>query len=429
MKRFGPWVLMVSVLVWGLNFAPALAAHCEDGELPTGALYRICLPDSWNGRLLVYAPGYVSPLKDLAIPEDQLVLPDGTSIPELVTDLGYAFAVTSFRDNGLVVLEGLADLEALVEKFKAGYRNPSRIYLVGVSQGGLMATLAAEGRASGFDGALSCCAAIGDFPRQINYWGDVRVIFDYFFPGVLPGSPVDIPGELQEKWYGSGGYLEQVTNALISNSDATRQLLAVTRVPPGPNPESRLRAVTDNLWYNVFATNDAIDKLKGQPYDNKKRWYFGSDNDLLLNRMVQRFRADPTALEEMKKYQTSGGLQSTLVTLHTTQDHVVPYWHELLYGNKVLARGVARHYLHVPVFRWGHCNFKAAEVLAAFALLTLKVEGLPLGGVQAALPDPEAQETFENLLKQHRLRYRPSLPGPATPPPPARSPWERANKP
>jgi pimeloyl-ACP methyl ester carboxylesterase len=166
MKRFGLWVLMVSVLVWGLNFAPALAADCEEGELATGALYRICLPDSWNGRLLVYAPGYVSPLKDLAIPEDQLVLPDGTSIPELVTGLGYAFAVTSFRDNGLVVLAGLADLEALVEKFKADDRDPSRVYLVGVSQGGLMATLAAEGRASGFDGALPCCAAIGDFPGR-----------------------------------------------------------------------------------------------------------------------------------------------------------------------------------------------------------------------------------------------------------------------
>jgi len=195
-----------------------------------------------------------------------------------------------------------------------------------------------------------------------------------------------------------------VTEALGSNSDATRQLLAVTRVPPGPNPESRLRAVTDNLWYNVFATNDAIDKLRGQPYDNSRRWYSGSDNDLLLNRGVQRFRADRRALREMQKYQASGGLQIPLVTLHTTQDHVVPYWHESLYLSKVLARGAARHYLHLPVIRWGHCNFTAAEVLAAFALLTLKVEGLPLGGVQAALPDPEAQETFENLLKQHRPR-------------------------
>jgi hypothetical protein len=187
-----------------------------------------------------------------------------------------------------------------------------------------------------------------------------------------------------------------VTSALRSNSDATRQLLAVTRVPPGPDP---LQAITDNLWYNVFATNDAIAKLRGQPYDNSRRWYSGSDNDLLLNLGVARFRANRRALREMQRYQTSGGLQIPLVTLHTTQDHVVPYWHELLYGAKVLARGAARQYLHIPVIRWGHCNFEASEVLAAFALLTLKVEGLPLGGAQAALPDPEAQKTFENLLK------------------------------
>ena len=36
-------------------------------------------------------------------------------------------------------------------------------------------------------------------------------------------------------------------------------------------------------WYNVFATNDGIEKLGGQPFDNGWRWYTGSSDDLRLN--------------------------------------------------------------------------------------------------------------------------------------------------
>ena len=78
------------------------------------------------------------------------------------------------------------------------------MYLVGVSQGGLVCTLAVEQNPGIFSGGLSLCGPIGDFRRQINYWGDFRVAFDYFFPNVIPFSDnpdnrsdaVDIPLEV-----------------------------------------------------------------------------------------------------------------------------------------------------------------------------------------------------------------------------------------
>ena len=97
---------------------------------------------------------------------------------------GYAFATTSYRKNGLAVKEGLADIVDLVEVFKTQLAKQStgRVYVIGASEGGLIATLAAEKYSKTFCGGLALCGPIGDFRGQLNYWGDFRVLFDYFYP-------------------------------------------------------------------------------------------------------------------------------------------------------------------------------------------------------------------------------------------------------
>ena len=47
----------------------------------------------------------------------QLTTPDGLYLPLLVQSLGYAFATTSYRQNGLAILEGVADVQELVTAF------------------------------------------------------------------------------------------------------------------------------------------------------------------------------------------------------------------------------------------------------------------------------------------------------------------------
>ncbi len=72
---------------------------------------------------MVYAHGYVSPAEPEGIPEEKLFLPDGTSIPEIVNGMGYAFATTSSRKNGLAIVEGVEDIRDLVAVFKEGHRS------------------------------------------------------------------------------------------------------------------------------------------------------------------------------------------------------------------------------------------------------------------------------------------------------------------
>ena len=404
MSRLIRLILVAVVLLGSMPVLPAMAASskgtCQDGTQRSGALYRICMPElsRWNGDLVIFAHGYVAPDEPLAIPE--LELPGGFSIPEIVNKLGFAFATTSYSTNGLAVRQGIADLRDLIDIFSTAYGQPRYVYLVGGSEGGIITALAVEQFPQVFDGGLAACGPVGDFRWQISYWGDFRVVFDYFFPGLIPGSLTDVPPEVMEDW--ETVYVPRILDAIRRNRHATEQLLRVTRASiDASDPASVEATILGLLWYNVFATNDGIAKLGGQPFDNMDRFYRGSDNDLRLNREVQRFRADSAALAEIERhYQTSGHLASPLVTLHTTGDPFVPYWHEFLYRRKVDAGGSTPLHSNIPVLRYGHCNFKISEVLVAFALLVFRVTKQDLTGVEDVLPDADSRAEFLQLLRQ-----------------------------
>jgi pimeloyl-ACP methyl ester carboxylesterase len=336
------------------------------GALPSGARSLVCVPlAGWNGQLVVYAHGYVAP----GLPLDfyQIALPDGTPLPDLLQGLGYAFATTSYRQNGLAVLEGAADIRELVEAFGQAYPPPTRTYLAGVSEGGLVATLLAERSPELFTGALATCAPIGSFKLQTTYVGDFRVLFDYYFPGAIPGSPVSIPPSVMQQWQAL--HAPAIAALLAANPARTAELLRVARAPSDPaQPATMINTALDLLFYNVFGTNDAAAKLGGNPYGNRARWYVGSSNDLKLNRLVRRFTASPDALRAMKPYETTGRLGIPLVTLHTTLDDTVPVWHEVFYIGKVDTFDRGR-FVPLPVKRYGHCAFTTAEVLAAFGAM------------------------------------------------------------
>jgi pimeloyl-ACP methyl ester carboxylesterase len=333
----------------------------------------------WNGDLLIFAHGYVSPTEPVGIPEDQLKLSDDTSLPEAVNALGYAFATTSYSVNGLAIRQGVADLVDLVDIFVAAKGKPTRIYLVGASEGGLITTLAVEQHPDEFNGGLAMCGPYGDFAAQINYFGDFRTVFDYFFPGLMPNDTVTIPPSLLQNW---DSHYQTVIKPAIEDPAKTSlvdQLLKVTSAPfDAAQASTKSDTIEDLLWYNVFSTNDGIQKLGGQPYDNQSRTYSGSNEDALLNQNIKRFKANPAALTEVATYyQTSGKLTVPLVTLHTTGDPVVPYWHVASYQSKtILADNIALHE-HFKIERYGHCTFTAFEVIAAFNRLQAMVLNPP----------------------------------------------------
>ncbi len=346
-------------------------AGCSDGTLGAApALYRVCFPERWNGDLVVYAHGYVEPGASLVLPDDRI---GQVSISSVVNGLGYAFATTSYRANGLVAADAVEDVAGLTEEIRRLYRpDPTHTYVVGFSEGGLVAALAVERHADLFAGAVAACGPIGDFRRQIDYFGDFRVVFDYFFPRVLPGSAVEIPDSVQAHW--NDRYVPAVVAALGLDPSASRQLLAVTGAPiDAADPQSIGETVVGILWYNIFATDDAQQRLGGQPYENGGRVYSGSDDDAALNAGVARHAADAGARSNVDRLQTSGQLSIPLVTLHTTGDPIVPFLHESLYEDKAATAGASGFLQQRAVTRYGHCAFQQDELLGVFGDLVGRV--------------------------------------------------------
>jgi pimeloyl-ACP methyl ester carboxylesterase len=339
---------------------------CSDGTTSGGALTRLCFPAEWNGDLILYAHGYVQPDAPLAIPDNLI---GGTPVEDLINAAGYAYATTSYRANGLVADVAVDDLVLLEELVRRTVRpDPLQVYVVGVSEGGLVAALAVEGQPDRYTGALAACGPIGDFARQIDYFNDVRVVFDYLFPGVIPGSPIDPPDEVRAGW--AATYAPAVAAALADDPGAALELATVTGIPAeGIDPVSLGEAVAGILWYNVLGSADAQGRLGGQPYDNEDRVYQGSSDDAALNAGVARFTADPAARAALGRFETSGDPSAPISIIHTTADPIVPFFHQPLYADKVAAAGRSELLDRRDVERFGHCAFTSSEILAAFGAL------------------------------------------------------------
>ncbi len=373
------FTLILTLAVPTARAAPWAPMACDpDGVQTSGAKYRICMPGymPWNGDLLVYAHGYVPASAPIAIPEDQLYLPDSTYIPDAANLLGYAFATTSYSVNGLAIEPGLADLVDLVDIFRAAHPTLENVVLVGVSEGGLITTLATEKYPEVFKGGVAACGPIGDFRRQIDYVGNFRAVFDYFFPGLIPGSAVDIPPALVDSW--DAYFATSVVPVLMAPSSAisVTQLMNVGGVPYSlADPTTIAEGIRTELWYSVKATNDAAAKLGGQPFDNATFVYAGSLDDVALNAGVQRYSASPAALAAIEAgYQTAGRPLVPLITIHTTNDQTVPYWHETLYRAKVVAKNAAPRHDLITIDRYGHCSFTLAEIVQGLQLLQTRIE-------------------------------------------------------
>jgi pimeloyl-ACP methyl ester carboxylesterase len=400
-----------------------------------GAKYCLIVPPNWNKDLVIFAHGYVDPtisttnpeFSDPRIPYEQLILPGNTStIPGMITQLGYAFAITSYSKNGLAVQEGVNDVVDLAAIFKAQHPDTRWVYLVGASEGGLVTALAIEKNPEDvFSGGVASCGPIGDFIKQIDYWGDFRVIRDFFFDDPLyqiPGpDPVTIPDTFDyNQWRTytpqtvasltvpaqTTGYLAlQIGLNFIfeSGQDPAKatQLINVTgaAVDASDFANSSLNTTIGILSYNVLATNDGKVELKGIPYNNKDPLtvYTGSLDDIALNLGVER--VGPRTATELALYQTTGVLGVPLIAMHNTGDPIVPFFHETLYQAK-LDPDSASYYISIPIQSYGHCNFKASEALFSFWLLVLKSNNVLIPPLTAAsvLPDPEQRAEFLSLV-------------------------------
>ena len=365
---------------------------CQEGSLPShdpkypaDQLIITCIPPNWNGQLVLYAHGYVPPQFALALPVEELTV-DGTFVPNVLLAQGFAFATTSFHKNGVAIEQGGEDLNKLLQYFKSLVPPGSlgKVYLVGGSEGGLIALRLFERFQGKYDGAVALCAPVGGSADFIKYAYDFRVVFDYFFPTVFtfppnqageqPFGAIDVPQAAFQFW--ESVYVPRIIAALSGNPLATAQLFSVTKAAIDPSdPTSVVETAVPLLSYGIFGANDLVATSGGVPYDNRSTTYVGSADDAALNAGVERIQSDGRARAYAKRfYEPIGNLHDPLVTLHNVLDPLVPFQQEIEYQGLVTKKKSA--FLTVlPVARYGHCDFTAGEVIDAFSLMIQQAGG------------------------------------------------------
>lgn len=401
------------------------------------------LPRDWNGRLALFAHGYVPPSAGGSASDFlELVAADPAQLEsiDLFLCAGNALGVSSYSARGYAVQQGIAETHLMNAVFPIVFwRRPSETYVFGSSLGGLITVALAEGFPRRYDGAMPLCGPLGGSLAEFAYIGNARLLFDTAFPGVLAGSvtawqPPDpdwVDRVIAAVAADPQGFAALANTVLGFGETAAGPLaLPVVQTPAtnglgaGPDDASlAVNAVLHALRYSVEGGGDAMARGGGSPFSNASVTYGPlAPGPHVADAPVLTSDARAVAYYT-RYYQPNGDLRVPTLALHGPVDPDVPTAHEALYRATVAARlgapraaEVLRQYLVTgyvpddvlllaggdpastpiglrPDTAYGHCNFRPADLLTAFGALTERVRtgswqalDQPVGSRFAALP-------------------------------------------
>jgi hypothetical protein len=131
--------------------------------------YIIEVPPQWNGDLVMWTHGYRGQGTVLTseVPAFGLRL--------RVLNQGYAWAASSYYDNGFDIRAGVLSTQDLAELFGSIVGKPHRTYIAGVSMGGYIIGRSVEQFPSFYAGALPMCGVLGD-QSLLDFYLDYNLV-------------------------------------------------------------------------------------------------------------------------------------------------------------------------------------------------------------------------------------------------------------
>jgi pimeloyl-ACP methyl ester carboxylesterase len=375
-----------------------------------GGLYKIEIPDHWNGELVLYAHGFVSN----AGAQGAALRVGNSPIREHQIKEGYAWAASSYRCNGYVPGQGLLDTMALTDLFTRsnGGRAPQRVYLTGTSMGGHVTLLGMHEFPTAFAGGLAMCPAGPE-------------LFDFF--AATAGAAEVITG-VQAKLETMQADVAKMNELLGKPPDYTdkgRQLASVEiQISGGPRPFAMEGLASGGR----FAGNISPAALAGSTTPSNRAVMtthirYAIDEGLGLSADTLEKSARRKALDADVRNPTGpydelvpfdGKLERPTLTMHGTGDLFVPIFLEQSLKRAVVAAG-KEPLLTQRIYRIaGHCGFSQPEMIRAFDDLTAWVhKGTKPAGDEVFGDLTNAGMTFTDPL-------RPNDPGGTHVTPPAK---------
>jgi pimeloyl-ACP methyl ester carboxylesterase len=397
--------IFVSAIVLLSLAAPAYAAiTTETGTLPDGATFLIEVPSPWNGTLLLYSHGYVTP----GSPNPARDVGDPATGGVLLAN-GFALAGSSYAHTGWAIQEALTDQIAVLDTFDAMFGKPKTTIAWGHSLGGIITAGLIQRNPQRFDAAMPMCGVLSGGVATWNEALDGAFAFKTLFNFGGPLQIVNITNPLANL---------ALSESLLAAAQATPQgrariaLAAAFGDTPGWfNPASPEPAANDFtsqeanqfLWFQqvdfpfIFALRAELEfRAGGNPSWNTSVDYFKQfdnsvnkaevialyqaagldlENDLETLNQAARISANPASVEYLEQNIIfNGDVDIPVLTLHTTGDGLVANQNESAYRNTVREAGDNRFLRQVFVHRAGHCAFTPAETLVVLGNLIERLD-------------------------------------------------------
>ncbi len=416
MKRYLFCLLVLLTLLSGLLVTTTRVAHAATSSCITptgtnvlqgtlgGANYTIAVPSNWNGTLILYSHGYVFPNQPLLNPAIDANGPLG----EAFLQQGYAFAGSSYSQNGWAIQQAFHDQIALLDFFDATCGTPTRTIAMGHSMGGLISAGLIQLYPDRFVGAMPLCGAVAGGIGDWNEGLDSAFAFKVLLAGNAPLSIVHITDPTS-----SFNLAQQILAQAQSSAQGRARIAlaaALSDIPGWFNPFSPEPASTDfttqeqnqvpwvtrGFAFAFFGRADLEYRAGGNPSWNDGVDYTtqlahsadrnevialyqqaGLDltQDLATLNNAPRITADPQAVQYLNQYITlNGALSVPVLTMHTAADGIELNQNEQAYASVVQSSGDTSLLRQVFVHRAGHCLFTPAETLAALQTLIQRLD-------------------------------------------------------
>jgi pimeloyl-ACP methyl ester carboxylesterase len=338
------------------------------GTTADGAQYGIYVPAGWNGDVVLYAHGIIPPQVPVSLPGPQDWDDVGT-LRDALGQAGFAVAYSSFSENGYAIKDGIQRTHQLRGIFTSRVARPNRAFLIGHSLGAQVVQALAESYPGQYSGALAMCGVLGGTKFQVDYVGNTRALFDFFYPGVLPGNVMSLPENTDP--------VTQIQlpalNAVMANP-AFVPLIAFanqTRLAGNTNIEV-ITSLLNALVYHALGVNDLLARTHGHIlFDNSATVYSSAlipDGAYFpVNEHIARFTATPDAMAWLaNNYEPTGDLRIPMITFHKTRDRLVPFRHDSVYAARVANAGASANLLQRSQDAFGHCDLGVPAMMQNF---------------------------------------------------------------